>query len=158
MTPNGDRIRLDPCEGCGTAFPADEGKCPDCGAYRPGHRPRPAQPEPSTPFGAGRQGVGTPGSTEGLEDLFAAFGPMFGGQGRPVSKRAAWGPMARMFLGRNMGCLIWALAIFFGIPLAVGAMAGDALGGLAVMLLIVGILGLGLTTWLVWLVKPTKRR
>lgn len=149
MTP--DRIRLEPCPGCGTAFPADEARCPDCGQGRPGaarergagvERPQPAE-----------------GNVEGLEDLFAAFGPMFGAQpGQPVSKRAAWAPMARMFLGRNLGCLAWALAIFFGIPLAVGAMAGDALGGLAVMLLVVGVLGLGLTAWLIWLVKPRKQR
>ena len=104
-------------------------------------------------------GSPSPEAQAGLEDLFAAFGPMFGGPaGQPVSKRAAWGPMARLFLGRNLGCLVWALAIFFGIPLAIGAMAGDALGGLAVMLLVVGILGLGLTSWLVWLVKPPTRK
>ena len=152
-----DRIRLDPCAGCGTAFPADEGRCPDCGAYRPGHRPPPpGGRHPATP--ASRPGPAGPEGVEGLEDLFAAFGPMFGGQAQqPVSKRAAWGPMARMVLGRNLGCLVWALAIFFGIPLAIGALAGDALGGLAVMLLAVGIAGLGLTGWLIWLVKPRRR-
>jgi hypothetical protein len=93
-------------------------------------------------------------SAAGLEDLFAAFGPMFGAE--PTSKRALWGPMARMFLGRNLGCLVWALVLFFGVPAAIGALAGDALGGLAVMLLAVGVAGLGLTGWLVWLVRPPR--
>ncbi len=157
MTP--DRIRLDPCAACGTAFPADEGRCPDCGAYRPGHRPPPPGGRHPTPPGGPPTRSQGPQGAEGLEDLFAAFGPMFGGQaGQPVSRRAAWGPMARLFLGRNMGCLVWALALFFGIPLAIGALAGDALGGIAVMLLAVGIAGLALTGWLVWLVKPTRRK
>lgn len=151
MNPGDDRIRLEPCASCGTAFPGDEARCPDCGALRPGHRPAAQRPEPASPFGA-------PGSPEGLEDLFAAFGPMFGGAQQPVSRRAAWAPLARMFLGRNLGCLVWALAVFFGVPLAIGALAGDALGGLAVALLVVGVLGLALTGWLVWLVKPPKRR
>ena len=134
MTP--DRIRLEPCADCDTAFPADEVRCPDCGAYRPGHRPpEPADAIPAPPDRDARRGV------EGLEDLFAAFGPMFGAQ--PTSKRAVWGPMARMFLGRNLGCLVWALVLFFGVPVAIGALAGDALGGLAVMLLAVGVAGLG---------------
>lgn len=154
MTP--DRIRLESCAGCSTAFPADDGRCPECGALRPGAREPAGRSRPAGPERAQR----VEGRAEGnLEDLFAAFGPMFGGQaGQPVSKRAAWGPMARLFLGRNLGCLVWAFAIFFGIPLAIGAMAGDALGGLAVMLLVVGVLGLGLTAWLVWLVKPRKQR
>ena len=149
MTP--DRIRLEPCAECGTAFPADAGRCPDCGVWRAGARPASGQPGPPTPPGAARP--------EDLEDLFAAFGPMFqGAGGAPPSRRALWGPMARAFFGRNLGCLVWGLLLFFGVPLAIGALAGDALGGLAVMLLVVGILGLGLTSWLVWLVKPPTRK
>ncbi len=144
MTP--DRIRLESCEACGTAYPAGERRCPECGALRPGGGG-------GEPAGSGTAPDVMP---EEMEELFEAFGPLFGG--RPASKRAAWSPMARMVLGRYLGCLTWALLLFFGVPLAVGALAGDALGGLAVMLLAVGVLGLGLTGWLVWLVKPTKRK
>jgi len=127
------RIRLEPCAGCGVAFPADQRVCPECGTPREG--------------GAG---------PEGLEDLLGAFGAAFGGPA--PSRRALWGPLARAFLGRNRGCLLSFLVLFFGIPLLVGALLDAVPTVLAVMLLVVGALGLGLTGWLVWLVRPPRSR
>lgn len=132
----GGRIRLEPCAGCGVAFPVDQAVCPEC----------------STPRAGGAAGAGP----QGLEDLFQAFGPMFGRA--PTSRRALWGPLARSFLGRNRGCLLTVLAVFFGIPLLVGVLLDAVPAVLAVMLLVVGVLGLALTGWLVWLVRPPRSR
>jgi hypothetical protein len=90
-----------------------------------------------------------------VEELFEAFGSVLGGQA--TTKQAVTGSLARAFLWRNRGCLLTAALIVFGIPLLIGALVGDVLGALAWMLLVVGVAGLGLTAWLIKLVRPPRR-
>ena len=68
-----------------------------------------------------------------------------------------FGQLLKPQLVAARGCLTPALVVFFGIPTLVGALAGDALGGLAVGLLIVGIAGLVLTGMLVRILWPTRK-
>jgi hypothetical protein len=128
-------IHLKICPACNTGIPEEAAICPECGAVQQG--------EPTQ-----RQGRAGPGPGADI------FGAMFGG---PEERRRGTGAMLRPRLLANLGCLLPALLIFFGIPTAIGALAGNALGGLAVPFLLIGIAGLALTAMLVWLLWPSRK-
>lgn len=119
-------VDLRVCPACGVAVPAAGGRCPECGA-------------PLEAEGPPRRGpTGSP----------------FPGRGGPQDAFGVGGPeVVRAVLARNVGCLVRVLAVVFGLPVLVGALAGNALGGLAVALLVVGGAGLLLTAWLVALLR-----
>ena len=62
-------------------------------------------------------------------------------------------PLALAILRQYLGCLGVVLFLVFGPALLVGLLAGDVLGALAWMLLLVGVVGLALTVWLIQLVR-----
>ena len=70
-----------------------------------------------------------------------------------VSVDSLSAPMVRALLRQYLGCLGVVLLFVFGPALIVGLLAGDVLGALAWMLLIVGVVGLALTVWLIRLVR-----
>jgi hypothetical protein len=87
-------------------------------------------------------------------DPFQVFGGMPGGDANVG--RAVMGSLARGFLGRNRGCLIFVLLLVFGPPMAIGAHNYGALGALGGALLVVGGLGLLMTIWIVWLLRGAR--
>ncbi|MFV1960103.1 MAG: hypothetical protein ACC662_11905 [Planctomycetota bacterium] len=83
----------------------------------------------------------------------AGAGIFGGGRG---DARALTGPLLRRVLAERVGCLLQALLVVFGLPLLLGLLAGNALAGLGVALLVEGLFGLALTALLVWLVWPAR--
>ena len=128
-------IRLRLCPACQTGIPAESTRCPECSADLP--------PVESAPGGAPFDARTDP------------FGALFGAD--PQARRTAVAPMIRSFLARNLGCLGTTLLIVFGVPMLIGALAGNALGGLAVVLILVGSLGIALTGWLIYMVWPARK-
>jgi len=129
------------CPRCNTAIDEDLRVCPECGAVR--------VPEDGAPPAPVRGTAGARG-----EPAQAPFATVFGaGRG---DARTLTGPLVRRVLAERIGCLVQALLVVFGLPLLLGLLAGNALGGLGVALLIEGIAGLALTFFLIWLVWPAR--
>ncbi len=137
-----DPIRLRTCASCQTAILPTLAVCPECGAPQAGVTAN-APDTQGTPSDRQRAGGYDP-----LEEVFA---------GRADPKELT-GSFLRAFLGQHLGCLGTLLFLLFVPALLLGWLRGDVLGTMGGMLLTVGILGLVLTGWLIWLVRPRRRR
>lgn len=132
--------RLKVCPSCSTAIPVQAPVCPECGA---GQGPPPS-------------GAGGPGQQVRIEELLGAMEGMFGAAPSPGARNAMTGLALRAFLARYGGCLITVLAVLFGGVLLFGLLFDNVLGALGVLLLVVGGAGLGMTFWIVALLRASK--
>jgi predicted anti-sigma-YlaC factor YlaD len=136
-----DPLHLKVCPACRTAIAEAALLCPECGAAQEAEPP-PGEPVPEDVFD--------------VEHMFETMRGAFAGE--RGARRTMAGMGARQVLQSRIGCLATFLVVFFGIPVLLGLLLGDALGALAVMLLVVGVAGLVMTGILVWLLLPTRRR